>query len=324
MTEFLFQSLLLEKNNQDCKNYIQKNLKYENLISILRDLIFLSVSVKFKNKSKIHPIIIINIIKNIISDNRKKPSKILISFFIDYLLKFDLRKNDKLFLNKVSKDGIGAVAFIGDLEDSYQNNKWDNAELMTAKFFLASDRTRATFDILAELALQNIKKNGLFVFHIMRAYEFKKSNEDNWLFTMCLMSFLKGVRLPKPHSFSKQNPETIKNDVLLKGDLILYSSMLRLWEGDYVRKKGYQREISNWCSENIENFNDQKKITAINWLFESRVNRFIDYAESVIIAKNKSDYEKINELIFIDSFRALFKNLNFKQICILKERFKSF
>ena len=97
------------------------------------------------------------------------------------------------------------------------------------------------------------------------------------------------------------------NDVLLKGDLILYSSMLRLWEGDYVRKKGYQREISNWCSENIENFNDQKKITAINWLFESRVNRFIDYAESVIIAKNKSDYEKINELIFIDSFRALFK-----------------
>ena len=78
MTEFLFQSLLLEKNNQDCKNYIQKNLKYENLISILRDLIFLSVSVKFKNKSKIHPIIIINIIKNIISDNRKKPSKILL------------------------------------------------------------------------------------------------------------------------------------------------------------------------------------------------------------------------------------------------------
>ena len=119
-----------------------------------------------------------------------------------------------------------------------------------------------------------------------------------------------------------QNPESIKNDVLLRGDLILYSSMLRLWEGEYVRIKGYQREISNWCLESSSNFSNQIKIDRTDWVFIKDKNKFIDYAESVILTENKSEYEKINELILIDSLRGLLKNLNSKQISILKRRFK--
>ena len=114
MTNFSFRSELIKKNSNKCINFIEKELTSSNLIIILRDLIFLSVSIKVHNKEKIHPVIIVNIIKNIIGDNREKPSKTLLIFCVNYLLQFDLRSNDKKVLKSAIKDGIGKTAFIGD------------------------------------------------------------------------------------------------------------------------------------------------------------------------------------------------------------------
>ena len=175
MTNFSFRSELIKKNSDKCINFIEKELTGSNLIIILRDLIFLSVSIKVHNKEKIHPVIIVNIIKNLIGDDREKPSKTLLIFCVNYLLQFDLRSNDKKVLKSAIKDGIGKTAFIGDLEDAYQDSAWANAQKTTAIFFLSSDNSRGTFDALAEIALQNIKKNGLFIFHLMRAYNFQET-----------------------------------------------------------------------------------------------------------------------------------------------------
>ena len=323
MTNFSFRSELIKKNSNKCINFIEKELTSSNLIIILRDLIFLSVSIKVHNKEKIHPVIIVNIIKNIIGDNREKPSKTLLIFCVNYLLQFDLRSNDKKVLKSAIKDGIGKTAFIGDLEDAYQDNAWANAQKTTAIFFLSSDNSRGTFDALAEIALQNIKKNGLFIFHIMRAYNFQETKDNNWVFTRCLMSYLIGNKLPEPHSNTKTTPKSIKDKILLNGDIVLFSAMERLWECDYVRIEGYQREISYWCSHELNNSFDNSKLKSLIWIFKTGKNRFIEHTENLVQCTNKDDLQIKNSLILIESFRALLKKLSVKQLLILKTRFNN-
>ena len=140
MPESEFWSKLIANDKIKCKNYIRKNLSSKNLISIINDLICFSVLTKTKSNSVYHPIIIINVIKNLIGDDKEQPSKILINFFIDFVLNHKIRERDEDLLNEVLKSDIGATAFAGDLEDIYQKGDWIEAEKIAAKFFLISDK----------------------------------------------------------------------------------------------------------------------------------------------------------------------------------------
>ena len=317
-SEFWFK--LIAKDKIKCKNYINENLNTKNLVSIFNDLICFSVLTRKKSNSVYHPVIIINVIKNLIGDDREQPSKILINFFIDFILNYKTRKNDDSLLNEVLKSGIGATAFAGDLEDIYQKGDWIEAEKTAAKFFLLSDKTRATMDILCEMALQDIPKNGLFVFHLLRAYEFQKMVKKNWDFTRCLMLEISKNKLPKPHKFSNKTPKNIGEKSFLNIDLALYSAMARIWNGDYVRLKGYQREISHWINDHDQNNEIFNRLKLADWLFKVERDKYIRYAEKVILDNRKQEIEKLSQLVLIDSVRAILKYENAKKVELLKIR----
>ena len=76
----------------------------------------LSVSAKFDGVSSEHPIIVLNSIKNIIGDNRKNPSKLLLDFAEKKANQYPLRDDDKEILQEVAKEGVGNSVFISDLE----------------------------------------------------------------------------------------------------------------------------------------------------------------------------------------------------------------
>ena len=80
MPESEFWSKLITKDKIKCKNYINENLSTKNLVSIFNDLICFSVLTRKKSNSLYHPIIIINVVKNLIGDDKEHPSKILINF----------------------------------------------------------------------------------------------------------------------------------------------------------------------------------------------------------------------------------------------------
>ena len=67
-----------------------------------------------------HPIIYLNSIKNIIGDDKKTPSKILLDSLDKVSNSIPKREDDQKILNKVSKEGIGFTVFISDLEDACQ------------------------------------------------------------------------------------------------------------------------------------------------------------------------------------------------------------
>ena len=168
MTEKPFRELFFNKEIKSCLRFIEDQSTTSDLIKIINDLIYISASLDIPHTLEVHPISITNSIKNIISDNRSKPSKLLLNYVLNYLSQFNFRE-DKDFLNEVSRSGLGETVFIGDLEDSCQEGKWDDAKIMTAKLFLASDQSRAVMDTLIELALQDPKKNVVFSFHLLKS-----------------------------------------------------------------------------------------------------------------------------------------------------------
>ena len=234
---------------QACQKFYSQNLSGAELVQILNDLLFCSVSVKQSTIQDLHPVCVLNSIKNLIGDDRENPSKLLLEFASNYLCGFEFRDDDETQLDDVVRDGIGLTAFLGDLEDACQQGEWEDLQILTAKTFMASDRSRGTMDAFAELALQDCERSAIFIFHLLRAYQFQEIKEDNWAFTKCILEWLRGKALPQPHDQADSSPSEVHDLVIESGDLSLLGAVSRLWEGDYVRIRGYQREISHWCSQ---------------------------------------------------------------------------
>ena len=320
MTENSFRSRLLSKDKQGSLEYLKTNLGEEKLVSALHDLIFFSVLVD-SNHSSIHPVCIVNAIKNFISDDRLNPSIKLLSFVLEYLFQFDIRDSDQSILDQSLKKGVVKTAFIGELEDACQSSQWSKAESLLAEIFLASDQSRGAFDAIAELALQDCPQNALFVYHILRAYQFQERKEDNWTFTCSLFNCIKNKKLPQPHSPEKINLEILWNDIIHSGDVVLFSAMYRILKDSYTRSSGYNREISYWLSKT--NFSKQKKSMKRTQLIDQKSISFILLAEK-IISMEKPESQKLIDIITLEALRSIMKKSDANTFETLVSRFSYF
>ena len=149
MTDSSFRSAVINQDMQACQKFYSQNLSGTELVQILNDLLFCSVSVKQSTIQDLHPVCVLNSIKNLIGDDRENPSKLLLEFASNYLCGFEFRDDDETQLDDVVRDGIGLTAFLGDLEDACQQGEWVDLQKLTAKTFMASDRSRGTMDAFA-------------------------------------------------------------------------------------------------------------------------------------------------------------------------------
>ena len=317
MTDSSFRSALFSKDRQTCQKFLSQNLG-SSLIQILNDLLFCSVSVEQSSVRGLHPVCVMNSIKNLIGDDRENPSKPLLEFSTKYLCGFDFRSNDKTQLDKVVRDGIGLTAFLGDLEDACQKGEWDDVQILASKTFMASDQSRGTMDVLAELGLQDSDRNAVFIFHLLRAFQFQETKDDNWAFTKCILDWINDKSLPEPHDETDSSPNAIHDLMIESGDVSLLSSVSRLWDGDYVRIRGFRRELSYWCSQAFVTAANIKPNTN-HWLLNGKNKKFIKEAES-IIKSNNSETEKANALVILEAVRALSKTASPAQLGILGAR----
>ena len=320
VAENSFRSRLLSKDKQGCLEYLKTNLAGEKLVLALYDLIFFSVLVD-SNHSSVHPVCIVNAVKNFISDDRLNPSIKLLSFVLEYLFQFDLRESDQSILDQSLKKGVVKTAFIGELEDACQSSQWSKAESLLAEIFLASDQSRGAFDAIAELALQDCPQNALFVYHILRAYQFQERKEDNWTFTCSLFNCIKNKKLPQPHSPEKINLEILWNDIIHSGDVVLFSAMYRILKDSYTRSSGYNREISYWLSKT--NFSKQKKSMKRTQLIVQKSISFILLAEK-IISMEKPESQKLIDIITLEALRSMLKKSDANTFETLVSRFSYF
>ena len=127
-----------------------------------------------------------------------------------------------------------------------------------------------------------------------------------------------GKALPEPHDQADSSPSEVHGLVIESGDLSLLGAVSRLWDGDYVRIRGYHREISHWCSQNFfTTLNIKPNLN--HWLLKDEKRKFIYEAES-IVKSQKSQSEKANTLVILEAVRSLLKSSSPIQYGILGAR----
>jgi hypothetical protein len=310
MADHLLRSALLKKDRQGCHNIVSSDLIGQSLIDVIYEMLFSGASVKYAGEQILHPLCVINSIKNFIGDERENPPKPLMIFGVDYLLEFELRDNDRENLDKVMKNGVGETVFVGELEDACQNSDWQNADLIMSKTFLASDGSRATLDTLSELALQNSPTNAIFVYHLLRSYQFQEKKNDNWTFIKCIFEQIKLRGLEPVHSPSRVTPETIKDEVIKSGDIVYFSAIENLWNGSYVRSRGYRRELSYWLSKiGLEQTIKGKQIPR-QLLKNQNETSFTMFAKEIISNDGKTKNQKAQELVSLEAVRSILKTID--------------
>ena len=313
-------SALINKDKQACHDIISSNLVGQSLIGVIHEMILASASAIYSGKLILHPICVINSIKNFIGDDRENPSIPLMRFAIDYLSDFDFRNNDQNLLDKVAKNSLGETVFVGELEDACQKRNWEIAEKIMSKIFLASDRSRATLDTLTELALQSAPKHAIFIYHLLRSYQFQESKNENWTFIKCVFEQIRLNGLENVHAAKDITPDAIRQNVIQNGDIVYYSAIENIWNGEYVRSRGYKRELSYWLS-NMD-LNDNSKIELIDdhFLKDLEDLSFTILAQR-IINKERTQKEKALDLVILESVRSISKIINMQEIPYIGTRY---
>ena len=260
----------------------------------------LSVSAKFDGVSGEHPIIVLNSIKNIIGDNRKNPSKLLLDFAEEKANQYPLRDDDKEILQVVAKEGVGNSVFISDLEDACQSGVPEIIEKEAARLQWVSDNGLGGFEVLVEMALQDYKRLGVFSFHLLRANNFNRDVANTWPYTRCLVKEIIKTPLPDPHPFTDLDFQLFESKDRL--EIMELTSAHRFWNGDYVRKNGYKREISHWYKNKKRSnyINDKAVLEDIESYLSKGGDFFIKAAEQLI--------NKDKDLVYLESLRYLIKN----------------
>ena len=320
MAGHTLRSALIDKDKQACYDIVSSKLVGQSLIGAIHEMILASISVIYDGKLMLHPVCVINSIKNFIGDNRHDPSISLMRFAIDYLFEFDLRDNDSSTLDDIVKNGLGDTVFVGDLEDACQNSDWEKAEAIMSKTFLASDRSRATLDTLIELALQNAPTHAIFVYHILRSYQFQESKNENWAFIKCVFEQISSNGLDNAHASIETSPSDIRENVIQNGDVVYFSAIDNIWNGEYVRSRGYKRELSYWLSKITLKGSSKIELLDGHFLKDQENLSFTMIAQE-IIKKEKTQEEKAQDLVILEAVRSLAKITNNQEILYLGSRY---
>jgi len=276
----------------------------DSLVNFLNELLYIAASIECNHTEKIHPLVTMNCIKNIIGDNKSSPSESLLSYGLNLCKERKIINYNDAIQKKELESGSISSVFVGDLEDALQACDWNSVDKLMPSIYYVSDRSRSIIDTLADLGLQNIDSNGVMIFHLLRAFNFKQKKSHVWTYACLMLSKIKNNSLPKPSNGKDCEPSDFFENISVEKDiqkLVKYAAVSRLWNGDYVRVRSYRREISSWLHKN---FSKSTEKTVKDLQIDNRKIDFITVAEKIILNENLHNMisEKINTL---DALRYL-------------------
>jgi hypothetical protein len=272
-----------------------------------------AVTIDYDGPSNKHPIIVLNALKNIIGDNREKPSKLLLDSMKKLIDKYPKRTDDDIILNNIAKEGIGLTVFISDLEDACQRGNSQKMENAAAKIQWVSENGLGVLEVLIEVAIQDFSRLGILSYHLQRAHHFKQEQSKTWSYNRCLLKEIAKGSMPAPHEKVKMEPKfMIPHESQLLGSM---ASAHRLWDGQFVRIEGIRRELSHWFdSIQVESDNSNKINSELERYVKNGGNLFIDFAEQ-LIKKPNFDFK----IIQLESLRFFLKKASNKHYSLISK-----
>ncbi|MFQ6605241.1 MAG: hypothetical protein ACE5D8_06770 [Fidelibacterota bacterium] len=219
------------------------------LASFLRSA--LDRAVQCRADSEIHPVIVINALKNILGDDRENVPKDLKSWVESYLSGFFKYRDWKTNPDPSEQFARGAV-FTMDLEDAILKGQREEAERCAGDLYWAAEHKGSVLEIMTETGLHEPATHALFFYHLLRASVFYQPPESLWQFILAGLDRLSHKQLPPTTSGAEVTP-----DDLLPGafhamsleDLIAFAAVYRLWQFESVRQANIRRKLSVWLQE---------------------------------------------------------------------------
>ena len=298
-------------------NISKEKLQEIELVKDLKSLFLRAVRIRYYGKPGNHPVITINSIKNIIGDDRKYPSQILMDFADRFLREKPVRKRDKFILNKIRNEGVSHSVFIMDLEDALLNNDDKIVEKEAAKLFVLADSPQAILESVINLLMQDFNNFGKFSYHILRAFAFSNVQKENsWAFIQCVLklanqfNFLGGVQKKNVEIDNFIEPVFNSNSINL---ISKFNAAYHIYKSDYVRTYLFKKSINTWVSEiKIDGKTMENKISAEKGLInycEFGGKYFIEKADSILDMYSNT-FLISKKLILLDSIRMLCKKIS--------------
>ena len=273
--------------------------------------------IKYEGDSNNHPIIYLNILKNIIGDNKDKPSNTLMNKMIEISEEYSTRERDKIFLSEIANEGLGMTVAVADLQDACQIGNWKEAKKVAARLQHVSENGLGLIEALIELSLQDFDRMGIFSYHLQRANAFNQNKNNNWIYAVCLFNELKKKNLKQPHK--AKNVKFSYNLLCGHRDIIKYSVCARLWQGDYVRASSFQRELSHW----IHGSDKKKSTNVVNTLSLDGLDNYRSKRGDFFINLAELFIEDLEALKFLEAFRFFVRKANEKEYYTLKKLFNN-
>ena len=113
------------------------------------------------------------------------------------------------------------------------------------------------------------------------------------------------------HAAKDITPDAIRQNVIQNGDIVYYSAIKNIWDGDYVRSRGYRRELSYWLSK-IDLEQTIKDKQGPRYLLTHKVEKsFTAYAKEIINNDNKTKNQKATELVTLEAVRSILKTIDY-------------
>lgn len=326
---------LVRENKVDLLHRIDKACKSnEEYKSFIASILVHSAILEHTAESETHPIIPLNALKNILSENPSKPSRDILRVMVEILSGKPLRKQKyQDLLLDLKAGGVSGSIFFSDLEDALQRGDRDQALKEAARLYTVSDNPVGVLECITELALQNIHQLGQFIFHLIRAAAFNPTHDNIWLFTCCAVEEITKNSLPDPHDSAPIIIDTIVSYVLEQSNSKLltdFGAVKRLWDKEYLRSRAFKREISYWLStlkinETVTNNSKTKTTAALDLgedLIELQEIQFIKLTEDILSHFSGDISSKLKKIIIlIDALRYFAKsNPNQNQAALIRDR----
>jgi len=310
---------LNQSDRAGIKAHIKNALKQENDLRVfISELLVYCAAIDYRGTPSKHPIIIINSLKNIISDNRQRPSSTILESMIEFVVSKPIRTGDPNMLSKVAQQEQASSIFFLDLENAIQKGNIEKSYFEAAKIHLIAENSFSILECIAELGLQNIDKLGLFTYHLLRAAAFQPSEENHWTFICSGLQTILSESLPEPHKYITDMPAHYFDKIMLHNNpltLIYFSAMSRLYTQEYLRIRAFKREINAWLdtlelpSEIQYNATNQNSWTRD--YYQHPADQIIKSAEQIINIENGRVNETLfDKLVALDSIRYLIKQLS--------------
>ena len=99
-----------------------------------------------------------------------------------------------------------------------------------------------------------------------------------------------------------------------------FSAIENILNGEYIRMRGYRRELSYWLSKIKLNEPVTNELIDSHFLKDNENSSFIIFAEK-IINKEKTQNEKAQDLVILNAVRSICKNIDQKGISRMGSRF---